>query len=163
MLSKYSLGDLSSFTWAVLFSLLYTIVLPSWESYDSFQPSVKKRFSMQYDYSYLWWLLMCKHTTFLKTFKSRFSNEHIFQTHKFRKKKLPITPSNHFFFIKWDIEWFSNSVTLFENYSKCRIWILAFSTNFCPIKIARKLQFFKNSPNWPFLAFFKIKFCPLKM
>lgn len=86
MLSKYSLGDLSSFTWAVLFSLLYTIVVPSWESYDSFQPSVKKRFSMQYDYSYLWWLLMCKHTTFLKTFKSRFSNEHIFQTHKFRKK-----------------------------------------------------------------------------
>ena len=25
--------------------------------------------------------------------------------------------------------------TLFENYSKCRIWILAFSTNFCPIKV----------------------------
>ena len=24
--------------------------------------------------------------------------------------------------------------TLFENYSKCRIWILAFSINFCPIK-----------------------------
>ena len=24
--------------------------------------------------------------------------------------------------------------TLFENYSKCRIWILAFSTKFCPIK-----------------------------
>ena len=24
--------------------------------------------------------------------------------------------------------------TLFENYSKCRIWILVFSTNFCPIK-----------------------------
>ena len=24
--------------------------------------------------------------------------------------------------------------TLFKNYSKCRIWILAFSTNFCPIK-----------------------------
>ena len=23
---------------------------------------------------------------------------------------------------------------MFENYSKCRIWILAFSTNFCPIK-----------------------------
>ena len=26
------------------------------------------------------------------------------------------------------------SATLFENCSKCRIWILAFSTNFCPIK-----------------------------
>ena len=25
-------------------------------------------------------------------------------------------------------------ITLFENYSKCRIWILAFSINFCPIK-----------------------------
>ena len=25
-------------------------------------------------------------------------------------------------------------LTLFENFSKCRIWILAFSTNFCPIK-----------------------------
>ena len=25
-------------------------------------------------------------------------------------------------------------LTLFENYSKCRIWILAVSTNFCPIK-----------------------------
>ena len=23
---------------------------------------------------------------------------------------------------------------MFENYSKCRIWILAFPTNFCPIK-----------------------------
>ena len=30
--------------------------------------------------------------------------------------------------------WFSNTVTVFENYPKCRIWILAFSTNFCPIK-----------------------------
>ena len=28
-----------------------------------------------------------------------------------------------------------NSIfTLFENYSKCRIWILAFFTNFCPFK-----------------------------
>ena len=25
-------------------------------------------------------------------------------------------------------------LTLFENYSKCRFWILAFSANFCPIK-----------------------------
>ena len=38
--------------------------------------------------------------------------------------------------------------------------ILAFSTNFCPIKtdlsgntVWHKLQVFKNSPNWPFLAF----------
>ena len=32
----------------------------------------------------------------------------------------------------------SNSFTVLENYSKCRIWpflILAFSTNFCPIEI----------------------------
>ena len=29
---------------------------------------------------------------------------------------------------------FLGGLTLFENYSKCRIWILAFSTNFCPIK-----------------------------
>ena len=28
----------------------------------------------------------------------------------------------------------SNVVTLFENYSKCRIWALVFSTNFCLIK-----------------------------
>ena len=28
----------------------------------------------------------------------------------------------------------SRQCTLFENYSKCRIRILAFSTNFCPIK-----------------------------
>ena len=27
-----------------------------------------------------------------------------------------------------------NELTMFENYSKCRIWILAFSTNFCAIK-----------------------------
>ena len=52
--------------------------------------------------------------------------------------------------------------TLFENYSKCRIWSflnLAFSTNFCPIKtdlsgntVWPKLQVFKNSPNGQFLA-----------
>ena len=29
----------------------------------------------------------------------------------------------------------STQCTLFKNYSKCRIGILAFSTNFCPIKI----------------------------
>ena len=29
---------------------------------------------------------------------------------------------------------FRHTFTLFENYSKCIIWILAFSTNFCPIK-----------------------------
>ena len=36
---------------------------------------------------------------------------------------------------QWDL--FSNFqllCTLFKNYPKCRIWILAFSTNFCPIK-----------------------------
>ena len=27
-----------------------------------------------------------------------------------------------------------NWSTLFENYSKCRIWIFAYSANFCPIK-----------------------------
>ena len=29
---------------------------------------------------------------------------------------------------------FVNTLTLFKNCSKCRIWISAFSTNFCPIK-----------------------------
>ena len=49
---------------------------------------------------------------------------------------------------------------LFENYSKCRIWIFEF-WHFPPIFVLlkltslvtlfdRKLQFFKNSPNWPF-------------
>ena len=66
-----------------------------------------------------------------------------------------------------------NYDTLFENYSKCRIWIfgiLAFSTNFCPIKID-----LSGNTVWPqasgfqklakidhFLAFL-INFCPLKL
>ena len=41
------------------------------------------------------------------------------------------------------------SSTVFENHPKGRIrvffTILAFSTNFCPTKIDRKLQLFKNS------------------
>ena len=40
--------------------------------------------------------------------------------------------------------------------SHLSFWILAFSTNFCPIKVTlfdRKLQVFKKSPNWPFLEF----------
>ena len=53
--------------------------------------------------------------------------------------------------------------TLFENYSKCRIWIFEcwrFPPIFVLLKLTclvilfdRKLQFFKNSPNWQFLAF----------
>ena len=60
--------------------------------------------------------------------------------------------------------------TLFENYSKCRLWILAFSTNFFLIKtdlsgtlFDRKLQFFKNSPKWTIFLAFLINFCPLKV
>ena len=34
----------------------------------------------------------------------------------------------------WSNAFFLDLPTLFENYSKCCIWILAFSTNFCPIK-----------------------------
>ena len=63
-----------------------------------------------------------------------------------------------------------NRVTLFKNYSKCRIWLLAFSTNFCPIKTdlsgntvwPQASGFPKTRPNGPFLAFL-INFCPLKM
>ena len=50
--------------------------------------------------------------------------------------------------------------TLFENYLKCRVWILVFSTNYVQLKYTclvtlfdLKLQFFKNSPNWPIFAF----------
>ena len=60
-------------------------------------------------------------------------------------------------------------ITLFENYSKCRIWILAFSTNFCPIKDdlsgntvwPQASVFLKTRQNGPFSAFL-INFCPLK-
>ena len=41
--------------------------------------------------------------------------------------------------------------TLFENYSKCRIWILAFSTNFCPINID-----LSSNTVWPHASAFKI-------
>ena len=54
------------------------------------------------------------------------------------------------------------NLTLFENYSKCRIWILAF-WHFPPIFVQlkltclvtlfdRKLQVFKNSPKWTIFA-----------
>ena len=58
--------------------------------------------------------------------------------------------------------------TLFEKYSKCRIWIFEF-WHFPPIfvllKLAclvtlfdRQLQLFKNSPNWPFFWHFQLTF-----
>ena len=51
------------------------------------------------------------------------------------------------------------SYTLFENYWKCPIWILAFSTNFCPIKTDLSgntvwPQIFKNSPKWTKIELF---------
>ena len=53
-----------------------------------------------------------------------------------------------------------NWSTLFENYSKCRIWFLNFPPIFVLLKLAclvtlfdRKLQVFRNLPNWRFLAF----------
>ena len=41
-----------------------------------------------------------------------------------------------FTFLSNEMNYFycSTEFTLFENYTKYRIWILAFSTNFCPIK-----------------------------
>ena len=68
------------------------------------------------------------------------------------------------------VKLYLHPVTLFENYSKCRIWIFEF-WHFPPIfdllKVAclvtlfdRRFQVFKKSPNWPFLAFLMI-FCPL--
>ena len=59
-------------------------------------------------------------------------------------------------------EIFSGSAILFENYSKCRIWIFAFSTEFCPIlKLTclvtlfdRKLQVFKNLPKLTIFGIF---------
>ena len=62
------------------------------------------------------------------------------------------------------------SSTLFENYSKCRILILALPTNFCPIKSdlsgntvwPQDLGFQKLAKMDHFLAFL-INFCPLKM
>ena len=63
--------------------------------------------------------------------------------------------------------------TLFENYSKCRIWIFEF-WHFLPIFVLltltclvtlfhRKLQFVKNSPKLTIFGAFLINFCPLKM
>ena len=61
---------------------------------------------------------------------------------------------------------------LFENHPKCLIWIFQFGhfpSIFILLKLTclvtlfdRKLDVFKNSPNWAFLAFL-INFCPLKM
>ena len=63
-----------------------------------------------------------------------------------------------------------NIFTLLENYSKCRIWILAFFINFWPIKTdlsgntvsPQASGFKKTRQNGPFSAFL-INFCPLKM
>ena len=68
--------------------------------------------------------------------------------------------SNQFLHWKCTLKkWFTlkkNASTLFENYSKCRIWIFElwhFPTIFVPLKVTclvtlfdRKLQIFKNSP-----------------
>ena len=51
---------------------------------------------------------------------------------------------------------------LFENYSKCRIWILTFSTNFCLIKSdlsgntvwPQVSGYLKNSPKWTISGIF---------
>ena len=61
--------------------------------------------------------------------------------------------------------------TLFENYSKCRIWIffiLAFPTNFCPIKTDLsgntfwpQASGFQKLDHGPFLAFL-INFCSIQ-
>ena len=63
-------------------------------------------------------------------------------------------------------------LTLFDNYSKYRIWIFEFwhfPSIFVQLKLTclvtlfdRKLQVFKNSPKCTILAFL-INFCPLKM
>ena len=59
-----------------------------------------------------------------------------------------------------------NILTLFENYSKCRIWIFEF-WHFPPIFVLlkvtclvtlfdRKLQIFKNSPKWTIFVIFSL-------
>ena len=61
-------------------------------------------------------------------------------------------------------KWCSTHTTVFENYSKCRIWIFQF-WHFPPIFVLlnltclvtlfdRKLQVFKNSPNWTIFGIF---------
>ena len=67
---------------------------------------------------------------------------------------------------------FKKLVSMFENYSKCRIWILQF-WHFPPIFVLLKLtclvilfdcklQIFKNSSKWTIVGIFN-NFCPLKM
>ena len=61
----------------------------------------------------------------------------------------------------WPLKW--NARTVFENHSKCRIWIFQFwhfPLFFVLLKVTClvtlfdcNLQVFKNSPNGPFLAF----------
>ena len=51
------------------------------------------------------------------------------------------------------------SWALFENHSKCRIWIMEFSTNFCPIK-TDLLQAFKNRWHWGSIL---VNFCRLNL
>ena len=65
-----------------------------------------------------------------------------------------------------------STFTVFENHPKCLIWVFEFwqfPPIFGPIKsdlsgntIWPKASGFKNSPNWPFLAFL-LNFCPLKL
>ena len=60
--------------------------------------------------------------------------------------------------------------TVFENYSKCRIWILAFSTDFGPIKndlygntVWPQASGFQKLAKMDFFLAFLINFCLLKM
>ena len=79
----------------------------------------------------------------------------------------------HKFFLFWPPIWNELNVcaqlsthTLFENYSKCRIWIFEF-WHFSPIFVLlkltclvtlfdRKLQVFKNSPKWTIFGIFNL-------
>ena len=64
-----------------------------------------------------------------------FTFPQIFSVHEFHTWSLmhgQIVANLHVTYQSFDV---SNFFTIFTlNYSKCRIWILAFSTNFCPIK-----------------------------
>ncbi len=69
----------------------------------------------------------------------------------------------HSFFEWWNIVWKTSKM------SNLNFWFLAVSANFVLLKLIclvtlfdRKLQVFKNSPNWACLAFL-MNFCPLKM
>ena len=62
-------------------------------------------------------------------------------------RKMHITASGSHINTVSKIKLNKNPGTLFENYSECRIWIfdiLAFSTNFCPIKI-----YLSGNTVWP--------------